>query len=192
MSPIQRHIYMISLCEFSSKLKIAKNVSLGLDLVCIYYCKIHLWISLDCVCLWLISHAAEMDRFASHRCLASFLPQITPGGLVAFSCYPHTYQHTLITLGIWFCFSIKSVRCWHSRMSDVSCITQESSVTACRILTLQMCSAGIITVRVESEEINIVFYAKVLKRFSIQILQHIQIWKNTQRTSWCCQILLHC
>lgn len=142
--------------DFPGNTKVAKNMLLGLNLVCIYYCKLRLWISLDwvcvCVCLWLISHAAEMDRFASHQRLASFLPQITPGGLVALGCSPPACQHTLITLGIWFCFSVKSARRWHSRMSDVSHITRGSPVTACTILTLWMRSAGFVAVWVESAE----------------------------------------
>lgn len=95
-----------TLVEFSSKL-------IGLDLVCIYYCKLHLWISLDYVCLWLITHATEIDRFTSHQWLASLLPQITLGGLVVFACYPHTCQHTFITLGNeLFCFFFSRFNLW--------------------------------------------------------------------------------
>lgn len=77
---------------------LVENVLLGLNLDRIYYCKLHLWVSLDCVCLWLISHAIEIDRFASHQRLASPLPQITLGGLVALGLLPShmpacTYHH---------------------------------------------------------------------------------------------------
>lgn len=135
----------------SSKLNTVQNVLFGLSLVWIYYCKLHLWISLDCVCLWLISHATEMDRLVWHQSLAPALPQITLGGLVAFGCDPHACQHTHLLFYLFF-FSIQSMRCWHI-MDYIShrnqqwhhveywlykCLLQTSSLCGCNMETLDL------------------------------------------------------